>query len=306
MKDAFVLGKKGMTPYDFYNKLKGAFEKQFTTANDKGIFSASVGVATLDGVTIVPKKDGVKITTTTSTGESIANSSGTITITAKSGTTSLSSLQATLAATADGSKDLIDIIGMDYGAFANNVTAQDLPDAGLTITELAPLYKQDFVKMIDTNASMYTDTIMVNGASEHWGTVTKSVSSYTGNARKTAEWERFYMRARGENDGYLGYPYCDPAEMMIQSPGINDNFWYLNIKYLFRGEGMVNTDSPKDLTIVVSTALETSTGILSTAAALDALSQDTTYTTSSAPGNNKLMKDIITATGKSILFKYIA
>lgn len=304
MKDAFVLGKKGMTTVDFYEKMAESFKKQFTTANDLGIFSVEVAETTVGGITFQSTEAGKKVTVdldTTAAGNSATYSSGTLALTINHATnTTVDDVNTEIAKTSN-----CPIKAVNIGTVADASTATEI-ETGLIITETAPLYKQDLVKMIPTNAEISTDSIMVNGVTEHWGTVAKSVSSFTGNARKTAEWERFYMRARGENDGWLDYPYCDPAELMIQNPGINDNFWYLNIQYFFRGEGMVNTDSPKDMTIVVSTALETSTGILSTAAALDALSQDTTYSTSSNAGSNKLMNDIITATGKSILFKYIA
>lgn len=249
MKDAFVLGKKGMTPYDFYVKMKESFEKQFTTANDKGIFDLSFGNVVVGGITFAAKRPGikVKISSVSNSANAATETTGTVDLKLKTTTETLDDINTALSAT--------NVYAVAGGTASTATTAVNVP-CELIITELAPLYKQDFVKMIETNASMYADTIMVNGASEHWGTVTKSVSSYTGNARKTAEWERFYMRARGENDGYLGYPYCDPAELMIQNPGINDNFWYLEISYLFRGEGMVNTDSPKSLTIVASTSDE--------------------------------------------------
>ena len=253
MKDAFVLGKKGMTTIDFYEKMAESFEKQFTTANDKGIFSVAVAKTTVGGITFQSTEAGKKVTVdldTTAASNSATYSSGTLALTIKSASATVDDINTAIATTSN-----CPIKAVDAGTVADASTATEI-ETGLVITELAPLYKQDFVKMIETNAKMYADTIMVNGVSEHWGTVTKSVSSYTGNARKTAEWERFYMRARGENDGYLGYPYCDPAEMMIQNPGINDNFWYLEISYLFRGEGMVNTDSPKSLTIVASTSDE--------------------------------------------------
>lgn len=302
LKEAVALAKADDTKDDIYAALVNSFYKNFAR-EPQNPYTISVGGkpttlynGTTAAATFTALKSNVKV-------ELKAAGSADITITTSDGVTTVAITPATGSATKtaiasqiaadDSAKELITIDSVGtYAAVAATPLIY-----GLTITDKTPEYKENLVEMKETETEIFCSEINVNANTNYaqslapWGTVEES-RTFTGNARRTAMYERFGMKTRGELNGWLGYPQCDPAEMMIQNPGLNDNFWWLNIAYRFQGEGMVNTFSDKSLTIVVKTTDEntSSKGVFAVP-----------NTSSGTPTSNSLDKIDADATSATVL-----
>jgi len=119
---------------------------------------------------------------------------------------------------------------------------------GIIVEEVAPLWRLGTMQQKVLELTVQPTTIRIDGADIKWGNAVKTKGAVVGNGKLMADYEYFFMGARGDEYRMVGFPNYVPTSYMVDPTASYDT---ISLHFAFVGDNDNSYKSEKDITLIV-------------------------------------------------------